>query len=159
MRTKTRGLLIAFVSAFVLAITATGANAEDDGSPGSGSAAPTDVDAAASWDCYGDSVPSSLDDGGRNMYSTCVSSNDDRVTAYFYAYDEILSVCDWFPNGHNTIAKLTVGGETYTYKSEGTNSCDAQFDLSFAEGQSVKLRVCTSSSSNAVCHTQTGGRT
>jgi hypothetical protein len=158
MRSKTRGLLIALMSAFVLAISATGANAEVSAGLPSGGSAPTDVDAAASWDCEGDSTPSSSDDGGRNMYSTCVSSNDDRVTAYFHAYDEIFSVCDWFRNGHHTIAKLTVGGATYTRKSDGTNSC-ISYDLDLSEGQAVKLQVCTSGSSNAVCHTQTGGRT
>ncbi|SDE28076.1 hypothetical protein [Glycomyces harbinensis] len=158
MRSKTRGLLIALMSAFVLAISSTGANAGVSTESPSGGSAPTDVDTAASWDCYGDSTPSSSDDGGRNMYSTCVSSNDDRVTAYFHAYDEIFSVCDWFPNGHHTVAKLTVGGETYTRKSDGTNSC-ISYDLNLAEGQAVKLEVRTSSSSNAVDYTQTGGRT
>jgi hypothetical protein len=111
------------------------------------------------WSCSGGKNPDSGDSGGVDVYATC-SSSGNRVSARFNANGEHFIVCDHYPNGASTVAYLTVAGNgTATYYSSGSGRC-TDFNLSFDEGLSAGVKVCTSDESSAVCSSRsTGGVT
>jgi hypothetical protein len=110
----------------------------------------------APWSCSVGKNADSGDAGGVDVYASC-SSSGNRVSARFNANGEHLIVCDHYPNGHSTIARLTVSGNgTATYRSTGSGQC-TDFNLSFDEGLSVSLVVCTAGTEDALCSGRSRG--
>lgn len=98
--------------------------------------------ATAGWKC-------STDGGSTSTWAYC-SKGHSWVEGYFYASGEHFHVYDHFGNGHSTIAYLKVAGSgTATFSSGGKKHKD--FNESFSENKKVQVKVCTSSSSKAVC--------
>ncbi|SDD75797.1 hypothetical protein [Glycomyces harbinensis] len=115
---------------------------------------------AASWTCYAGGQSNNGDADSRDIWGSCEEAGSGSVGAIFQALGEHFTVCDRFPNGHATFAQLTVEGNgTATfYTNGGGGDCD-DFDLSFDEGLSVSLKVCTSDTAGATCTRATGGIT
>lgn len=91
------------------------------------------------------------DKGGRSLYESIDTIAEDHtlVAASFRALGEHLTIYDFYDNDRPTIVKLWVGGggPAIFYHSDRVT----EFDLSYAEGQTVYLQVCTSDSPNAAC--------
>ena len=90
------------------------------------------------------------DNGGISLSESAVDvTEDELVNATFRAYGEILRIKDWHNNGRPAIAKLWVGGSgPAVFYADGSIT---EYNLSYTEGQTVHLQVCTSDSPNAVC--------
>ncbi len=111
------------------------------------------ADPQASWEKSYKWSEDDRDEGGINI-SEGVRKNREMARAEFWAYGERLEITDNHDNGRQAIAKLWVGGSgpAIFYANEGDKDApERRIDLSFAEGQSVQMQVCTSDSSNAVC--------
>ena len=114
-----------------------------------GGAATADVEAQG-WRIEEERGPNDGDAGGVSLRDELVNADFEDVEAHFAAKDEYLSVDDDFDNDRNTVARLWVGGSgPAVFYSQGGDWTG--FDLSYDEGQTVKLQVCTSASPNAVC--------
>ncbi|SDD54405.1 hypothetical protein [Glycomyces harbinensis] len=118
---------------------------------------------AAAWLCHSGFRDDNGDANSRDIDAVCYtagSTDDNEVYADFRALGEHFIVCDHFPNGHATFAQLTVEGNgTATfYTAGGGDPCD-DFNLSYSEGLSVSLKVCTSDTAGATCTRATGGIT
>ncbi|WP_205327891.1 hypothetical protein [Glycomyces sp. YM15] len=114
------------------------------------------TDLRAPWTCSGGKNADNGDAGGVDVFATC-SSSGNRVSARFNANGEHLIVCDHYPNGYSTIARLTVEGNgTATYRSSGSGRC-TDFNLSFDEGLSASVEVCTAGTSDALCSGRSRG--
>ena len=111
---------------------------------------------AATWNEYGASWKDPNDAGGVSVYEKTVKySNSDEVMAQFIANGEHLTIWDDHDNDRKAIVKLWVGtsGPAVFYaKGDGT---ETRFNLSYDEGQTVKIQVCTSTSPNAQCSSGT----
>lgn len=151
-----RRRLIVVLAAVALMFTLSGplaASAEPNDAPDAG-----DVGALA-WNCTNGSAPSEDDSGGRDVWGRCENSNGEWFGATFYAYGEIVWVCDYFPNGYRTHARLNVSGyPERVLESQGTSNC-TKHNLSYPEGLSVMIVVCSSYTSGAKCSQGVGGRT
>lgn len=118
-------------------------------------AAPAQAETRA-WSCTKGKNPDSGDSGGVDVYATC-SASGNRVSARFNADGEHFLVCDHYPNGYSTYARLTVAGNgTASYYSSGSGRC-TDFNLSFDEGLAVSVEVCTADTSTAVCSGRSSG--
>lgn len=119
--------------------------------------ATADSDAKYTWVTDYDYRQSDGDKGGRSISETVYSPGEggyNHNQANFHALDEVLHIRDEFDNGHPTVAKLWVGGSgpaVYYAKGWGWSA----YDLSYAEGQTVYLQVCTSDHPNAACTSKT----
>jgi len=81
-----------------------------------------------------------------------VPATGQRVDAHFQALGENLIIQDGHDNDRAAVAKLWVGGNgpaVFYGKGDGTERIITR--LSYAEGQTVHLQVCTSDAPNAVC--------
>ncbi|MFC7878805.1 hypothetical protein [Isoptericola sp. NPDC057391] len=111
---------------------------------------------AASWNDYGADWDDPNDAGGISVYEKTVKySNGESVMAQFIARGEHLTIWDDHDNDRKAIVKLWVGrsGPAVFYaKGDGT---ETRFNLSYDEGQTVKIQVCTSTSSKAQCSSGT----
>ncbi|SKC34935.1 hypothetical protein [Krasilnikoviella flava] len=111
---------------------------------------------AASWNDYGASWNDPNDAGGISVYEKTVKySNSESVMAQFIANGEHLTIWDDHDNDRKAIVKLWVGksGPAVFY-AKGDNT-ETRFNLSYDEGQTVKIQVCTSTSSQAQCSSGT----
>ena len=151
MRRRILILLSAMIATFMAtgAVTASAAPIE-----------PSDVEAAAGWDCdRGGILESDRDSGGWDVYDGCTKSSGGSVSAYFAAYGEVITICDNFPNGHATWVWVTVEGHgTDAYRSYGSDSCTTEPDPNYHEGKDVSIKVCTSNTDAAKCAVEYGGR-
>lgn len=119
-------------------------------------AAPAAAQSASAWNCtrLSGSSDSIEDKGGRDVWAECHNGSG-WVRAYFRAYKETLELEDHHGGDPNSVvAYLTVSGVgTARFEAAGLR------DQSYDEGKAVSVKVCTSSSSTRVCHTESGGRT
>lgn len=74
----------------------------------------------------------------------CSTSGIEHVEARFDADGERLTLFDKYKNGHRTAAKLVADGYHPKWFTHDEN-------LSIKEGKTVKFKVCTSKSAQAVC--------
>lgn len=120
-------------------------------------AAPAQAEARfLAWSCSGGKNADSGDAGGVDVFANC-SASGNRVSTRFNALGEHLIVCDYYPNGYSTIARLTVAGNgTATYYSSGSGQC-TDHNLSFDEGLAVSVEVCTANTDDAVCSGRSTG--
>ncbi|MGP3934271.1 hypothetical protein [Nonomuraea sp. KM88] len=119
-------------------------------------ASPAAAQSVSAWNCtsLSGSGESTDDKGGRDVWAECHKGSE-WVRAYFRAYDERLELEDHHGSDPNSVvAYLTVAGSG-TARFEGAGDRD----LSYDEGKAVSVKVCTSSSSTKVCHTEHGGKT
>jgi hypothetical protein len=127
-------------------------------------AAPDAGDASAqasAWHCWKVLDASDGDAGGVSLEVKCHKhvSGFPYIRAKFYANGEHLFINDRYANGRAPVARLSIGGSgTATFW--GYSYGDRHFNKSYSEGKSVKLQICTSSSSKAFCSpTYSGGIT
>lgn len=92
------------------------------------------------------------DKGGISMYEqTSKNGTDEYVMGQFVAHGEKLSIWDYHQNGRSSIVKLWVGdsGPAVFYShGDGTKRT---INLSYRDGQKVKVEACTSDSPGAEC--------
>lgn len=110
-----------------------------------------DIGDRASWDCSGGGEYDA--DGRWNIVAYCERSDRQFVLARFYPHDELLYVYDSFDNDRATVARLWVSGYGEAEFKTGPHN------RSYPENLAMSLRVCTSSSSNAVCSRAYSGKT
>ncbi|MFD7532732.1 hypothetical protein ACFV8E_34880 [Streptomyces sp. NPDC059849] len=108
---------------------------------------------ASSWKCSGNTVGEPM-----RTYAVCTKFASDGkpiggVSATFYHSGEVLEVYDNFNNDHHTAAYLSVSGNGTARYFTGKH------DLSFPEGLSMSLKVCTSMYDGAVCSGWIAGTT
>ena len=120
-----------------------------------GTAAADTEQVAASWYTRYDSWNAPSDKGGISLYEGAYKSvgggETEYVKGYFQAYGEWLTISDYHDNNRPAIVKLWVGGSgPAVFYGDGDDS-ERPVDLSYDEGQTVYLQVCTSDSPNAVC--------
>lgn len=110
----------------------------------------------ASWHSTGASWNDPNDKGGRSVYEQGSKlTNNEDIMGQFIAFGETLTIFDRHNNGHPAIVKLWVGGSgpaVFYGDGDGTTT---EIPLSYDEGQTVKLEVCTSDSAKAYCTTDT----
>ncbi|UYM06675.1 hypothetical protein [Solicola gregarius] len=115
-----------------------------------GSAAGADV-RSDGWDLVHSTDPTDGDAGGVSIWEWARAAKNDpiAVSATFEAYDEKLRIDDDFDNDRPTVVRLWVGRSG---PAEFFSTGDGKtFDLSYNEGQTVRLQVCTSDTRNATC--------
>lgn len=105
----------------------------------------------ASWTYDYDRWSDDGDAGGVSIGDGAWADDYHQVEAEFHALGEWLYIWDQYPNGRDTVARLWVGGSgPAVFYGEGYDTV-RDVNLSYDEGQTVYLQVCTSDSPNAVC--------
>lgn len=113
-----------------------------------GGAASADVDAQGWQDLYV-RIPDDGDAGGVSLTESIIDGEGTSVAAQFRAHDEKLTVFDSYDNDRSTVARLWVDGTgPEVFYSRGAYK---KFDLSYDEGKTVHLQVCTSDNLLATC--------
>jgi hypothetical protein len=98
---------------------------------------------AASWNCGGDA-------NGAYVMAVCQKGSN-KVKVSFVPDGDRVTVWDEFPNGRWTIAYVKVAGNgTARFTSQG-HDWQRYGNQGYDEGKSVKVKVCTSKLSGAVC--------
>lgn len=95
------------------------------------------------------------DKGGRSIKESAFYKGASTNMAKFEAYGEVLKISYYFENDRRAIAKLWVGGSGPAIFYSDGDMTDTRFNLSYDEGQTVYLQVCTSDHPNAVCTSKT----
>jgi hypothetical protein len=120
-----------------------------------GGTAVADPGAAASWYTRYDSWEDPDDKGGVSLYEGAYKDvgggKTEYVRGYFVAYGEQLMISDFHDNDRPAIVKLWVGGSGPAVYYGNGDGKEREVPLSYDEGQTVYLQVCTSDSPNAVC--------
>ncbi|MFE6971915.1 hypothetical protein [Isoptericola sp. NPDC057653] len=112
--------------------------------------------AAATWHDSGASWNDPNDKGGISVYEkTSKSSTGEDVMAQFIANGEHLTIWDHHDNDRKAIVKLWVGTSGPAVFYARGDDTETRFNLSYDEGQTVKIQVCTSTSPNAQCSSGT----
>ncbi|UYM06676.1 hypothetical protein [Solicola gregarius] len=113
-----------------------------------GGAATADVDAREWADLYVRN-PTDGDAGGVSLTESIIDGEGTSVAAQFLAEGERLIVYDDYDNDRSTVARLWVDGPgPEVFYSRGSRK---EFDLSYDEGDTVHLQVCTSDSLLTIC--------
>lgn len=115
-----------------------------------------DVGQNATWSTDYSVEDSTPDKGGLNISERVYKYDGvdwDEVVGNFQAYDEQLRILDNHENGRPGVVKVWVGGSgpALYYAYSGDDGRLRELDLSFAEGQSIQMKVCTSDSPKAKC--------
>ncbi|MFD6178593.1 MULTISPECIES: hypothetical protein [unclassified Isoptericola] len=114
------------------------------------------VATAATWHDSGASWNDPNDKGGISVYEkTSKSSTREDVMAQFIANGEHLTIWDHHDNDRKAIVKLWVGRSGPAVFYAKGDDTETRFNLSYDEGQTVKIQVCTSTSPNAQCSSGT----
>ena len=165
MNTKMRSLLIAFMSAIMLAFTATGAQAEESGEPPTDASVPAAsadsvepaADPCGNWvsEAKSKTNPTPYDEGGKDALARiyCSRSGTTLYEVRFQAYDEILYLRDLHTDGLGALAEVWVydkSGDLADKDTFTTGSTNATYELgtpdgsgNVAEGYEVFIKVCT----------------
>jgi len=160
MKPSMRALLVALMSATVLAIASTGAAAGDtDGSPGGGTAPASESDPRAGWSSDVISYIDSDDDaGGYGVRIVLRHPDSNSASAYnaeFDPYDEELWVEDNWTDGRRAVAEVRVynGNGQLVDTDRFSVGTSQTFDLgtpdgsgNIPEGYGVDVRLCAGSS-------------
>lgn len=95
------------------------------------------------------------DDGGVSFYEgeykNVSGGKVEYVKGYFKAYGETLTISDFHKNGRSAVVRLWVGDSGPAVFYGDGDGTERKVPLSYDEGQTVQLEVCTSDSPNAVC--------
>jgi hypothetical protein len=115
----------------------------------------TEPRAATSWYTGYDSWNDPSDSGGVSFYEGAYKyvggGKTEYVKGYFQAYGEWLTISDYHDNDRAAIVRLWVGGSGPAVFYGNGDGTERDINLSYDEGQTVYLQVCTSDSANAVC--------
>ncbi|MGY6651481.1 hypothetical protein ACXIZN_04885 [Amycolatopsis sp. TRM77291] len=109
----------------------------------------------ASWYSRYGSWNDPEDKGGISLYEGRYKPVSGGKTEYvlgrFKAYGETLTIMDYHDNNRRAIVKLWVGGSGPAVFYGDGDRTERAVPLSYDEGQTVYLQVCTSDSPNAEC--------